>query len=201
MTRLLILTATLLLGSLTLDAVSTSEAIPVRVPLADLSLDVAPWHGQHAGDLPPDILNVLGVDDYINRFYSEAGGAPVGLYVGYYESQREGDTMHSPLNCLPGSGWEPVSHRLSSIAVQSPQAAATGSRSRNMTARREVSVISAIVTDGQTGRCRLSSGKIVWTKSVAVRSAWSSEKRSVIGTVIRTKAASVLFRRMASTTM
>src|SRR5262249_52116959 len=33
----------------------------------------------------------------------------VGLYIGYYMSQRQGDTMHSPMNCLPGSGWQPIS--------------------------------------------------------------------------------------------
>jgi EpsI family protein len=27
------------------------------------------------------------------------------LYVGYYATQRTGATYHSPLNCLPGSGW------------------------------------------------------------------------------------------------
>ena len=36
-------------------------------------------------------------------------GRAVGLYVGYYGSQQQGDSIHSPLNCLPGSGWEPVS--------------------------------------------------------------------------------------------
>jgi len=33
----------------------------------------------------------------------------VALYVGYYASQRQGDTIHSPQNCLPGAGWRPVS--------------------------------------------------------------------------------------------
>ena len=27
------------------------------------------------------------------------------LYIGYYKSQRQGATYHSPKNCLPGSGW------------------------------------------------------------------------------------------------
>jgi EpsI family protein len=40
------------------------------------------------------------------------------LYIGYYESQRQGDTIHSPLNCLPGSGWEPVSKSYVSIPVE-----------------------------------------------------------------------------------
>jgi EpsI family protein len=29
----------------------------------------------------------------------------VNFYVGYYASQRDGATYHSPLNCLPGAGW------------------------------------------------------------------------------------------------
>ena len=30
------------------------------------------------------------------------------LYVGYHASQRHGDSIHSPMNCLPGAGWQPV---------------------------------------------------------------------------------------------
>jgi EpsI family protein len=37
--------------------------------------------------------------------------------VGYYESQRQGDTIHSPLNCLPGAGWQPMSRSIVSIPV------------------------------------------------------------------------------------
>ena len=37
-----------------------------------------------------------------------AGGPAISLYVGYYGSQRQGDTVHSPLNCLPGAGWVPT---------------------------------------------------------------------------------------------
>ena len=31
------------------------------------------------------------------------------IYVGYYESQERGRTIHSPKNCLPGAGWEALS--------------------------------------------------------------------------------------------
>jgi EpsI family protein len=40
----------------------------------------------------------------------------VGLYMGFYGSQRQGDTIHSPLNCLPGAGWQPVSEGRLQIA-------------------------------------------------------------------------------------
>ena len=69
----------------------------------------ADWSGKHAPAFDAKTLEVLGVDEYLNRVYQNPSGNPVGLYIGYWGSQRQGDTMHSPLNCLPGSGWAPVS--------------------------------------------------------------------------------------------
>jgi EpsI family protein len=80
-----------------------------RQSLASFPMKIGDWNGE---DLPPfedSILKVLGVDDYLSRVYGKADGAAAGLYLGFYESQRQGDTIHSPMNCLPGAGWEPVS--------------------------------------------------------------------------------------------
>ena len=63
----------------------------------------------HSEDRPYEnqIVKAIGADDYINRVY--LGSAPaIELYIGYYKDQRSGDRIHSPKNCLPGSGWEPV---------------------------------------------------------------------------------------------
>ncbi len=48
------------------------------------------------------------MDDYINRLYVSSDGSRLEMYVGYYTNQRSGDLIHSPRNCLPGAGWEPV---------------------------------------------------------------------------------------------
>jgi EpsI family protein len=48
---------------------------------------------------------VLRADDYLSRTYARDDGQLGALYVGYYATQRNGATYHSPLNCLPGSGW------------------------------------------------------------------------------------------------
>jgi EpsI family protein len=49
---------------------------------------------------------VLGVDDYVSREYISKSGS-IGLYVGFYQTQRQGSSIHSPMNCLPGAGWNP----------------------------------------------------------------------------------------------
>ena len=55
-------------------------------------------------------------NDYLTRAYFGPDKAGVGLYIGYWNSQRQGDTMHSPLNCLPGAGWTPVSKNTIEVA-------------------------------------------------------------------------------------
>jgi EpsI family protein len=71
-------------------------------------MQVGDWEGRPGEDMDSRIISVLGVDDYVNRIYYNQGSFPASLYIGYYQSQREGDTIHSPLNCLPGAGWNPI---------------------------------------------------------------------------------------------
>ena len=91
-------------------------AVP-RDPLATLPDTIEGWEGRAAAPLADDVLAQLGVDDYVNRTYVKSGAAaPIGLYIGYYGSQRQGDTIHSPQNCLPGAGWHPISSGLRTIS-------------------------------------------------------------------------------------
>jgi EpsI family protein len=83
------------------------EQAPSRASLTATPLAIGSWLGREAS-LADDVVAQLGVDDYISRRYVAAAGAPVSVYVGYYASQRQGDTIHSPQNCLPGAGWQPV---------------------------------------------------------------------------------------------
>ena len=90
---------------------SRAAAVETRVERAALSTlpyEIDRWRGKDGKPLDNDVVAVLGVDDYVHRTYV-AAGVPVNLYAGYYHSQRQGDTIHSPQNCLPGAGWQPIS--------------------------------------------------------------------------------------------
>jgi EpsI family protein len=102
----------LMIGVLALAAgglhrLSHGEAIPLSKALSTFPLQLQNWQGV---DLPlePRIVQALGVNDYLDRAYQSPNNSPVFLYVGYYKSQRTGVSIHSPKNCLPGAGWEPV---------------------------------------------------------------------------------------------
>jgi len=86
--------------------VSPKNVPPLQVPLREFPSDI---DSSHSEDRPFDIqvVRAIGADDYINRVYA-GNSLPIELYIGYYRDQRTGDRIHSPRNCLPGSGWEPV---------------------------------------------------------------------------------------------
>ena len=87
---------------------SNREAPVARAPLASLSNAIDGWEGFEAPPFSDDVVAQLGVDEYVSRRYVRGSQPPVTLYVGYYASQRQGDTIHSPRNCLPGAGWQPM---------------------------------------------------------------------------------------------
>ena len=84
-------------------------------PLSRFPSSLGPWVGQDV-PLDEDVVKVAAVDDYLNRTY-QSGDTEVGFYVGYYRSQRQGESLHSPLNCLPGTGWEPLKTERLDISV------------------------------------------------------------------------------------
>ena len=106
--RLGVTTLLLLGGILVLHAAGRAERIPLRQPLDRLPMQIGDWRG---GEEPLEkrFIQAVGVDDYLNRVYMDPLGHVVQIYIGYYQSQKTGDTFHSPKNCLPGGGWTPVS--------------------------------------------------------------------------------------------
>jgi len=108
--------------ALLLHARSSFEFIPNRQILETFPRDLQGWSGE---DLPltPNVLSVLGPGDFLSRTYRNAAKAEtIDLFVAYYPSQRSGDTIHSPQNCLPGAGWIPLLNE----HIQIPYANRTG---------------------------------------------------------------------------
>ena len=88
-------------------------------PSEDLQLlphTIGNWKGQ---DIPiqPDILAVLGDGHFLDRNYTDPAPSsqslqpPISLFIGYFPTQRTGQSIHSPQNCLPGAGWSFVSSK------------------------------------------------------------------------------------------
>lgn len=93
------------------------DRVPPTPPLSLMPQTLGHWS---ARDIPldSDTLAVLGDGRFLNRVYSNYGPdgrqvePPVSLFIGYFPTQRSGQSIHSPQNCLPGAGWSFLSSRV-----------------------------------------------------------------------------------------
>jgi len=111
-------------AALLLQARTQSEVFPPRHPLREFpaqleSTQFGIWKGTDVA-LEQDVLDKLGPGDFLLRFYQNQENPQLyfDLFIAYFRSQRAGDTIHSPQNCLPGAGWIPVER--SRITVAAP---------------------------------------------------------------------------------
>jgi EpsI family protein len=96
------------------------EYIPSSRPLADLPTTLGKWSMWEQGAVTAESQAVLQADDTLVRSYG-APSDPAYLFVASFRSQRTGKAPHSPKNCLPGSGWLPISDSEISVDIGSPQ--------------------------------------------------------------------------------
>lgn len=112
----------LLVSTADLRWISHKRFMPPPADFSAFPMHVAGWSGTVLPDIAPSEKRALAADDYLLRGYrQDTTGSSIVLFVAYYRSQRNGDAIHSPKNCLPGAGWAPVSSRV--IRVENPLAA------------------------------------------------------------------------------
>ena len=114
--RILVFCICLLAGAGIMARTYEPASIPRRDSLSTLPMQLGSWKGQPLADLSDNARNMLQVSDYVTRQYTNSDGLSVGLYIGYHLKGG----FHSPLNCLPGSGWIPVDKDSLDIPVTAP---------------------------------------------------------------------------------
>jgi EpsI family protein len=107
-------------SALFLQARSRNEVFPPRQPLESFPDELQSWSGTDI-DIDKEVLDVLGPGDFLLRVYqNEDVSQPyIDLFIAYFPTQRAGDTIHSPKNCLPGAGWTPVESTRISLTLPS----------------------------------------------------------------------------------
>ncbi|MDA0206414.1 MAG: EpsI family protein [Acidobacteria bacterium] len=75
-------------------------------PLETIPIEVGDWVGREANRLSQEEEEVLRATSYLKRDYYREDGASADLFIAFYSMQQAGEAMHSPKNCLPGTGWE-----------------------------------------------------------------------------------------------
>jgi len=86
------------------QVVDFREKPPHRKPFSQFPSAVADWAATRQY-LDKETVISLDLTDYVMMDFRNASGAPVNFYVAYYQSQRKGESIHSPETCLPAGGW------------------------------------------------------------------------------------------------
>jgi EpsI family protein len=95
-----------------------AENSPVPAPLASLPTDIDGWQLYKDVKIEQETLDVLKADDTLNRIYlSPERNASAFLFVAFFKTQRSGQAPHSPKNCLPGNGYEPLESGPITVAI------------------------------------------------------------------------------------
>lgn len=94
------------LGLLATHIEAREDLVIPRQSFVDFPLHLGPWEGT-ARLLEQVYIDALRFDDYLLADFRlpEASNPPINLYVAYYQSQRSGESIHSPQSCIPGGGW------------------------------------------------------------------------------------------------
>ena len=99
-----------ILGVLLITFLATGLLRYYRAPvqrngaLDRIPLSIDEWVGL-PDDVPQPVLDLLSPDQLFSATFSNNSGARVQLFVDYYSPQNTTGAIHSPRNCLPGSGW------------------------------------------------------------------------------------------------
>lgn len=96
--------------------IDRQQEVPLAAPLSSLPTVVA---GHRGTDRPitEEEQRVAGMTNYSFRTFSQDSLIAFTVYVGYYDHQTQGKTIHSPKNCLPGSGWEALAQSQKTVVT------------------------------------------------------------------------------------
>lgn len=81
-----------------------AEATPQRDTFLTFPTRIETWTGRRSV-LEQIYLDALKLDDYVIADYLRGDRELVNFHVAWYDSQRAGQSAHSPRSCLPGGGW------------------------------------------------------------------------------------------------
>lgn len=103
--RVLVLLTLIGCTFLLLQNVAGTSRTPIKQPLAMFPERLGDWRVLSANKSSNMVVQMLGVDDYIDYNYAMPNRPGINFYVAFYESVGTGGGYHSPKNCIPGGGW------------------------------------------------------------------------------------------------
>ncbi|WP_319548665.1 exosortase C-terminal domain/associated protein EpsI [Desulfogranum marinum] len=103
--RTILLSGIILATFFLLQDVTGVQRVPIKKSLSYFPTKIDTWQVISKRNSSDSVIQLLGVDDYIEYNYQDIDGHSVNFYAAFYEAVGNGTGYHSPKNCIPGGGW------------------------------------------------------------------------------------------------
>ena len=115
--------AFMLVSSGNAQAFLKSRTANYPVDLEPFPLELEGWQSLKEGELDGGVIDALGLDTWLLRYYAKGDGAAALLYVGHIEKESfdYANRHHLPTVCYPNQGWKIVDEAIENIRVESGQ--------------------------------------------------------------------------------
>jgi EpsI family protein len=91
--------------------------VPVNKSLELFPQRIGYWKMLGQARFDERTLEVLKPSDYLSRSYQDQEGNRLSLYIGFHDGGPQSGPIHSPKQCLPGSGWNRLHDEVRSVNV------------------------------------------------------------------------------------
>lgn len=109
----------ILLGIAAFYVYTRSEAdVPINKSLDQFPQKMGDWTMTGQARFDERVLAVLLPTDYLSRSYADSEDHKLSLYIGFHNGGPSSGPIHSPKQCLPGSGWNRVNEVVRHVQVK-----------------------------------------------------------------------------------
>jgi len=95
----------------------SEAAVPINKSLDLFPQKVADWKMTGYAQFGERTLAVLLPTDYLSRSYIDSHGNKLSLYIGFHDGGPKSGPIHSPKQCLPGSGWNYLNNEVKQVSL------------------------------------------------------------------------------------
>ena len=103
--RILILVVVLVIAGIYARVLAASRVVATGLPRLEAVPAAFPGWTSQVVPLSEKEAGVLAADVTVQRYYQREDGASVWLFLAYFADQQVNSQIHSPRQCVPGSGW------------------------------------------------------------------------------------------------
>jgi len=115
--RVLLLCCLFLGTAVFIHTFDSRASVSIDKPLYQFPHKIDGWQAHRNYDIDEKVLDKLKLDDYVYRNYDSREGR-INFYASFFSYVSNNKGFHSPLNCMPGSGWNISS--TSPVAIELP---------------------------------------------------------------------------------